>query len=53
MADSLAALELERSKLLQQFLTLGDFRQGSITVSVRRCGDPVAWLVGSVAAGEC
>lgn len=40
MPDSLAALELERSKLLQQFLTLGDLRPGSITVSMRRCGKP-------------
>lgn len=40
MADSLAALELERSQLLQQFLSLGDLRPGSITVSVRRCGKP-------------
>lgn len=40
MPDSLAALELERSKLLQQFLTLGDLRPGSITVSARRCGKP-------------
>jgi hypothetical protein len=38
MTDPLTALELERTQLLQQFLTLGDFRPGSITVSVRRCG---------------
>jgi hypothetical protein len=38
--DSLADLELERSKLLQQFLSLSDFRPGSITASVRRCGKP-------------
>lgn len=40
MLESLADLELQRAKLLQQFLTLGDFRPGSITVSVRRCGKP-------------
>jgi hypothetical protein len=38
--DSLADLELERAKLLQQFLSLSDFRPGSITASVRRCGKP-------------
>jgi hypothetical protein len=40
MPDSLAALELQRVKLLEQFLTLGDLRPGSITVSTRRCGKP-------------
>lgn len=40
MPDSLAALEGERTKLLQQFLTLGDLRPGSVTVSMRRCGKP-------------
>ena len=38
MPDSLAALEVQRVKLLEQFLTLGDLRPGSITASVRRCG---------------
>lgn len=36
--ESLPDLELERAKLLEQFLGLGDFRPGSITASVRRCG---------------
>jgi uncharacterized protein DUF6788 len=36
--ESLTDLELERAKLLEQFLSLGDFRPGSITASVRRCG---------------
>jgi len=40
MPDSLAALEAERSKLLQEFLGLGDLRPGSITAVVRRCGKP-------------
>ena len=40
MPDSLLALELHRSKLLQQFLGLGDLRPGSITAVVRRCGKP-------------
>jgi hypothetical protein len=38
--ESLPDLELERAKLLEQFLRLGDFRPGSITASVRRCGKP-------------
>jgi hypothetical protein len=40
MPESLADLEWQRTELLQQFLTLSDFRPGSITVSVRRCGKP-------------
>lgn len=36
--ESLPELERERAKLLEQFLSLGDFRPGSITASVRRCG---------------
>jgi hypothetical protein len=38
--ESLTELELERTKLLEQFLRLGDFRPGSITASLRRCGKP-------------
>ena len=40
MPDSLTALEVNRSKLLQQFLGLGDLRPGSITAVVRPCGKP-------------
>src|ERR1039457_5794201 len=40
MADSLAAFEVDRSKILVEFLGLGDFRPGSITAGVRRCGKP-------------
>jgi hypothetical protein len=40
MPDSLAALEAERSKLLEEFLSLGDLRPGSVTAVVRRCGKP-------------
>jgi hypothetical protein len=40
MPDDLAALEAERSKLLEQFLRLGDLRPGSITAVNRRCGKP-------------
>ena len=38
MPDSLAALQAERSNLLQQFQKLGDLRPGSVTAVVRRCG---------------
>ena len=40
MPDDLAALEVQRSKLLEEFLRLGDLRPGSITAVVRRCGKP-------------
>jgi hypothetical protein len=40
MPDTLAALEADRSKLLEEFLRLGDLRPGSITAVVRRCGKP-------------
>lgn len=40
MPDDLAALEALRSKLLEDFLSLGDLRPGSITAVSRRCGKP-------------
>ncbi len=40
MPDTLATLEAHRSKLLEEFLHLGDLRPGSITAVVRRCGKP-------------
>ena len=40
MPDSLPQLEADRAKLFQQMRTLGDFRPGSISVVVRRCGKP-------------
>jgi hypothetical protein len=40
LSDSLATLEVDRSKLLEEFLRLGDLRPGSITATVRRCGKP-------------
>lgn len=40
MPDDLATLQAERSKLLEEFLGLGDLRPGSITAVVRRCGKP-------------
>lgn len=40
MPCSLPELEAERSKILRQFTTLGDLRQGSICAVSRRCGKP-------------
>lgn len=40
MPDSIDALQSQRSKLLQEFLSLGDLRPGSITAVIRRCGKP-------------
>src|SRR5215469_10168589 len=39
MPDSLAALEAERQSLLDQISRLGDFRPGSITATLGRCGN--------------
>jgi hypothetical protein len=40
MSNTLSSLEAQRHILLQQFLTLGDLRPGSITGFTRRCGQP-------------
>ena len=40
MSDALTTLEADRSKLLEEFLHLGDLRPGSINATVRRCGKP-------------
>jgi hypothetical protein len=40
MPDTLDTLEADRSRLLEDFLRLGDLRPGSITAVVRRCGKP-------------
>src|SRR5207302_8472364 len=40
MSDDLATLETQRSKLLEEFLALGDLRPGSITAVTRRCAKP-------------
>ena len=38
MSQSLADLEASRSRLMQQFLTLGGFRPGTVSAIPRRCG---------------
>ena len=40
MANSLTALEAQRSDLVAQFSKLGDLRRGSITGTGGRCGNP-------------
>lgn len=40
MSQSLSELEATRARLLQQFLTLGDFRPGTVTAAPHRCGRP-------------
>ncbi len=40
MSLTLADLEAARTKLLQQFLSLGDFRPGTVSTVPRRCGKP-------------
>ena len=40
MPTSLADLEQERFEMLEQFSQLGDFRPGSVTGMMRRCGKP-------------
>jgi hypothetical protein len=40
MSQSLSDLEATRTKLLQQFLTLDDFRPGTVSAFPHRCGKP-------------
>src|SRR5437764_762897 len=40
MPDDVDTLETKRSKLLEEFLGLGDLRPGSLTAVMRRCGKP-------------
>lgn len=52
MSQSLADLEATRTKLLQQFLTLGDFRPGTLSAVSRRCGKPSCHCAQPDAAGH-
>jgi hypothetical protein len=38
MPSTLSELEAQRDRLLQQFLSLGDFRPGTLSAASRRCG---------------
>ncbi len=40
MPEDVDTLETKRSKLLEDFLSLGDLRPGSLTAVMRRCGKP-------------
>src|SRR5258708_29602954 len=40
MLESLDTLEAERTRILREFPSLGDFRPGSICAIPRRCGKP-------------
>jgi hypothetical protein len=40
MPNTLPELEAQRSRILRQFITLGDLRPGSICAVARRCGKP-------------
>lgn len=40
MSQSLSDLEAARSRLLQQFLSVGDFRPGTMSGQSHRCGKP-------------
>ena len=52
MPQSLADLESQRSSLLQQFLTLGDFRPGTVSAAARRCGKPSCHCARPDSAGH-
>lgn len=52
MSQSLADLEADRTNLLQQFLSLGDFRPGSISAATRRCGKPTCHCAQPNSAGH-
>jgi hypothetical protein len=52
MSESLEDLEAERTTLLQEFLTLGDLRPGSITAPKRRCGKPTCHCAKTGDAGH-
>jgi hypothetical protein len=52
MSEFLEVLEAERTSLLQEFLTLGDLRPGSITAPKRRCGKPTCHCAKAGDAGH-
>ncbi len=52
MPQSLADLEATRNQLLQQFLTLGDFRPGTVTATPHRCGRLTCHCARPDAAGH-
>ena len=52
MPESLDSLQAQRTRILQQFQSLGDFRPGSICAISRRCGKPTCHCAKSKDAGH-
>ena len=52
MSQSLADLQAHRTKLLRQFLSLGDFRPGTVSAATRRCGKPTCHCAKPDSAGH-
>jgi len=52
MPQSLPDLEARRSTILQQFLTLGDLRPGTVSAAPRRCGKPTCHCAQPDAIGH-
>ncbi len=52
MSEPVEAWESQRTELLQQFLSLGDLRPGSISATVRRCGKPTCHCAKKDDAGH-
>lgn len=52
MPQSLADLEVARTLVLQQFLTLGDLRPGTVSATPRRCGKPNCHCANPKEAGH-
>lgn len=52
MSQSLADLEATRTRILQEFLTLGDFRPGTMSATPRRCGKPTCHCAQPGSAGH-
>jgi hypothetical protein len=52
MSETIENLETERTTLLQEFLSLGDLRPGSITAPKRRCGKPTCHCAKSGDVGH-
>ncbi len=52
MSQSLVDLEAKRINLVQQFLSLGDFRPGTVSASPRRCGKPACHCAQPDSAGH-
>ena len=52
MPDSLSTLEAERSQILRQISSLGDWRPGSICAVARRCGKPTCHCAKPSDAGH-